>query len=177
MIASDFCLALSGDTASSRRISEIIVSGCIPVFVGPPWHSRPLQKHIPWDKIALFFEIRNAFRWPAGYNANVLAGFDPRLIQELSGDENATKYVVDGPLEVLRILEMYSRSTIAKLRSRVIAHRSIMMYGGHEPGQASFGTLAIMDDICAYGKKLYVRDAWQDEKMRLSGGHLLTPTA
>ena len=34
MQRSVFCLALPGDAASTRRLSEIFMAGCIPVFVG-----------------------------------------------------------------------------------------------------------------------------------------------
>lgn len=174
MLASNFCLSISGDETSTRRISETIVSGCIPVFVGPPWHTRPLPVHIPWDEIALFFELRNSSRWSSGGDASSDRLIRLDALQALP--ENAIKYLVDEPRDVVKILETYSSGTIARFRSRVVAYRSNIMYGGHEPGQASFGPLAIMDSMCAYGKKLHMRDAWQDEKKRLSGRYLLTPS-
>ena len=42
MLDSRFCLVLVGDTQSSRRRTEVMLTGCIPVFVGPPWHALPL---------------------------------------------------------------------------------------------------------------------------------------
>lgn len=36
--ASTFCLVLAGDTQSSRRASEVILHGCLPVFLGPPFN-------------------------------------------------------------------------------------------------------------------------------------------
>ena len=41
MRSSKFCPAFPGDAASTRRLSEIFLAGCIPVFVGPPYHSMP----------------------------------------------------------------------------------------------------------------------------------------
>ena len=38
MQRSVFCLVLQGDTASSRRLTETVLAGCIPVFLGPPTH-------------------------------------------------------------------------------------------------------------------------------------------
>lgn len=35
---STFCLVLPGDTASSRRATEVILHGCLPVYVGPPFN-------------------------------------------------------------------------------------------------------------------------------------------
>ena len=31
-----FCLSMPGDSASTRRLSETIMAGCIPVFIGDP---------------------------------------------------------------------------------------------------------------------------------------------
>jgi hypothetical protein len=101
MLASNFCLSIAGDTLSSRRISEIIVTGCIPVFVGPPWHTLPLPNYIPWDRIALFFEIRDPSRWTyAGKNGT--APWDVFKRKAIDFDwltlpPNAVKYTVDEP--------------------------------------------------------------------------------
>jgi len=180
MVKSEFCISMAGDTPSSRRISESIISGCIPVFVGPPWHTLPLPNHIPWEHIALFFEIRNASRWPsAGHeDASIYSLFNRDAIKFdwPTIPANAIKYEVDEPREVIQELESYSGAAIAKLRSLVIAHRPSIMYGGHDLEHSSVGTLAIADDMCAYGQKTRVRDAWQNEKKRLSGGYLLSPT-
>lgn len=39
---SKFCLMLPGDSQTSRRLPEAVMSGCVPVFMGPPFHSMPL---------------------------------------------------------------------------------------------------------------------------------------
>ncbi len=36
MRRSVFCLVLPGDAQSTRRLSEIFLAGCVPVFIGPP---------------------------------------------------------------------------------------------------------------------------------------------
>ena len=41
MRSTKFCPAFSGDAQSSRRLSEIFLTGCIPVFLGPPYHTMP----------------------------------------------------------------------------------------------------------------------------------------
>ncbi len=52
-----FCLVIPGDTASSRRLTETVLAGCIPVFVGPPWHSMPLAFRLDYSRFALFIEL------------------------------------------------------------------------------------------------------------------------
>ena len=43
MAASLFCLILPGNSQSSQRITEAFLTGCIPVFLGPPWHTLPFS--------------------------------------------------------------------------------------------------------------------------------------
>lgn len=44
MTRSNFCLMLPGNSQSSQRLTEAFLTGCIPVFIGPPWHSLPLTQ-------------------------------------------------------------------------------------------------------------------------------------
>jgi len=44
MRSATFCPAFPGDAASTRRLSEMFLAGCIPVFVGPPYHSMPFSE-------------------------------------------------------------------------------------------------------------------------------------
>lgn len=43
---STFCLLVSGDSQTSRRLPEAIMAGCIPVFPGPPYHTMPLADEV-----------------------------------------------------------------------------------------------------------------------------------
>jgi hypothetical protein len=69
-----FCLVLPGDSASARRTSEIFMSGCIPVFLGPPFGSMPLAHEggIDYRASSLFFNVTE-YRCVATlpYNANI----------------------------------------------------------------------------------------------------------
>lgn len=58
-----FCLVLPGDAASTRRFSEIMTAGCIPVFIGPPYHSMPLIHDVDYRNAAVFFSIQNHSPW------------------------------------------------------------------------------------------------------------------
>ena len=57
MKQSVFCFLLPGDTTSSRRLSDIMISGCIPVFLGKPWHSMPFASTLNYKDFALFFQL------------------------------------------------------------------------------------------------------------------------
>ena len=52
-----FCPVLNGDTAASLRLTEVILAGCIPVFVGPPWHALPLYRAVDYKSFAVFINV------------------------------------------------------------------------------------------------------------------------
>lgn len=54
-----FCLLPGGDTQSSRRLTEIIMAGCIPVIIGPPYHTLPFAQDVDYKSFAVFFNVTN----------------------------------------------------------------------------------------------------------------------
>lgn len=46
MRASKICPVFPGDSASTRRLSEIFLAGCVPAFLGPPYHSMPFGETV-----------------------------------------------------------------------------------------------------------------------------------
>ncbi|KAK9791369.1 hypothetical protein WJX73_000756 [Symbiochloris irregularis] len=60
---SKFCLVLPGDSQSTRRLSEIFIAGCIPVFIGPPYNSMPLASSIDYASVGIFFNVSNTVAW------------------------------------------------------------------------------------------------------------------
>jgi len=63
MSRSRFCFVVAGDTSSSRRLSEVIASGCIPVFIGLPWPALPLAPFIDFKAFSLFVRLGNHSAW------------------------------------------------------------------------------------------------------------------
>ena len=68
-----FCLILPGDSPSTRRLGESMLAGCVPVFVGPPYHSMPMSGFVPYDDLAIVYNISQysswldkPFQWKAG---------------------------------------------------------------------------------------------------------------
>ena len=53
MANSAFCLIMPGNSQSSQRLTEAFLTGCIPVFLGPPWHSLPLTQKVSASPLAL----------------------------------------------------------------------------------------------------------------------------
>ncbi|EFN52330.1 hypothetical protein CHLNCDRAFT_54573 [Chlorella variabilis] len=59
-----FCLLPPGDYPCSNRLSEAILSGCIPVFIGPPWHEIPFHRgEVDWASMAVFLNITSEPSW------------------------------------------------------------------------------------------------------------------
>lgn len=58
-----FCLTMPGDSASTRRLSETIMAGCIPVFVGPPYASMPMAEHVNYREFSVFINISDYSGW------------------------------------------------------------------------------------------------------------------
>lgn len=50
-----FCPVLPGENQGSQHLVERYVSGCIPIFVGPPYHALPFEKEVclplPFDTL------------------------------------------------------------------------------------------------------------------------------
>lgn len=63
LFMSRFCLVLPGDSQSSRRLTDVIISGCVPVFVGPPFHTLPFLPLLKYEDMALFFHVKDSSAW------------------------------------------------------------------------------------------------------------------
>ena len=51
------------DADRSAHHVLMCLAGCIPVFIGPPWHALPLGHVIDWGSVALFFKISGPRPW------------------------------------------------------------------------------------------------------------------
>ena len=57
MASHQFCLVIAGDTQSSRRLTDAMLAECLPVFVGPPFHSLPLAHVVDYASFAVFLNV------------------------------------------------------------------------------------------------------------------------
>jgi hypothetical protein len=55
-----FCPVVPSNAQSSRRLSEAVLSGCVPVFLGPPFHTLPLAQDIDWPAVGVFINISDS---------------------------------------------------------------------------------------------------------------------
>ncbi|XP_010904725.1 probable arabinosyltransferase ARAD1 isoform X3 [Elaeis guineensis] len=82
-----FCLSPAGDTPSSARLFDAIVSGCIPVIVSDELE-LPFEGILDYRKIALFVSSSDAVQ--PGWLVNFLKSINPKRIRELQ--VNLAKY-------------------------------------------------------------------------------------
>lgn len=80
MRRSIFCLSPAGDTPSSARLFDAIVSGCIPVIVSDELE-LPFEGILDYRKIALFVSSSDATQ--LGYLLKFLRGISPAQIREM----------------------------------------------------------------------------------------------
>eukprot|EP00884_Botryococcus_braunii_P004110 jgi/Botrbrau1/136/Bobra.0022s0122.1 len=76
-----FCLVIPGDSQTSRRLPEAVLTGCIPVFYGPPFHTIPLGTDLDYRDFSIAFNLTE----PQAWNKNV------RVSWNLSMDERANE--------------------------------------------------------------------------------------
>ena len=60
MKSSLFCLILPGDSQSSRWTSQVLMSGCIPVYVGPPYASMPFPIDFGYSYASFIFNVSDS---------------------------------------------------------------------------------------------------------------------
>ena len=80
MERSVFCLVVPGDAQSTRRLSEIFMAGCIPVFVGPPYNTMPLPDDVHYKSIGVFFNITTYHSWLPTVSLTSLLINSPKLV-------------------------------------------------------------------------------------------------
>lgn len=87
MRKSIFCLSPAGDTPSSARLFDAIVSGCIPVIVSDELE-LPFEGILDYRKISLFVSSSDAIQ--PGWLVNFLKNIDSKQIKEMQA--NLAKY-------------------------------------------------------------------------------------
>ncbi|XP_054814008.1 probable arabinosyltransferase ARAD1 [Prosopis cineraria] len=83
-----FCMSPAGDTPSSARLFDAIVSGCIPVIISDELE-LPFEGILDYRKIALFVSSNDAVK--PGWLLKFLRGISPAVIKEMQ--QNLAKYM------------------------------------------------------------------------------------
>lgn len=114
MRKSIFCLSPAGDTPSSARLFDAIVSGCIPVIVSDELE-LPFEGILDYRKIALFVSSSDAMQ--PGWLLTFLKSINPAQIKEMQ--RNLAKYsrhfLYSSPAQLLGPEDLVWRMMAGKL--------------------------------------------------------------
>jgi len=142
-----FCPIMPSNAQSSRRLSEVILSGCIPVFIGPPFHTLPLARDVDYRSMAMFFSIRSA-SWFNESSANHLQNHMAQRIWQLDDPELESAVI---PVQTLKDVVVYlrglSQDEIAAKRAAVLKERFKFYYGHVPEGSGGDGHTSELGEI------------------------------
>lgn len=132
---SAFCLAPTGDTATSRRVFEALAAGCVPVSMG---HVKdvvaglPFHHSVDWSKTMLFAGPMNCLAEGNGAQAKLLATFlveharnSPHLGLNKMRRIGVEGYLHNLDYQQLGIVDALLREVFARLR-----WKETSIYGG-----------------------------------------------
>ncbi|XP_042461092.1 probable arabinosyltransferase ARAD1 isoform X2 [Zingiber officinale] len=109
-----FCLSPAGDTPSSARLFDAIVSGCIPVIVSAELE-LPFEGILDYRKIALFVSSNDAVQ--PGWLINFLKNMDSKQIREMQTNlaKYARHFLFSSPAQPLGAEDLAWRMIAGKL--------------------------------------------------------------
>lgn len=109
-----FCLSPAGDTPSSARLFDAIVSGCIPVIVSDELE-LPFEGLLDYRKIALFISSSEAVQ--PGWLVNFLKTIDSRRIKEMQEnlERHSRHFLYSNPAQPLGAEDFTWRMIAGKL--------------------------------------------------------------
>ncbi|CAN8236170.1 unnamed protein product [Cochlearia groenlandica] len=109
-----FCLCPAGDTPSSARLFDAIVSGCIPVIVSDELE-LPFEGILDYNKVAVFVSSSDAIQ--AGWLVNHLRSLTPLRIKEFQNNlaQYSRHFLYSSPAQPLGPEDLTWRMIAGKL--------------------------------------------------------------
>lgn len=117
---SRFCLVMPGDTQSSRRATEVIINGCLPVFAGPPFNTIPLASQIRADAFSLLVRIKDTTPWATTTDQQWQTEHWEADIQET--------HVIADVTQLLPVIAAVSMAQITAMQRALEAERRKLLY-------------------------------------------------
>jgi hypothetical protein len=170
---SRFCPVLASNVQSSRRLSEVIMAGCIPVFIGPPFHALPLVGDVDYASMGIFINVTNS-DWIDMTSANFLQNSMVTKVWPLEDAAAAATLVEVASLqEALRYLRNIPRQLETMKRRAVLRERWKLYYsakpiGDGGDGQQSELAELLMQKMCRRAAASKRKMAARNEKNSVS---------
>ncbi len=149
----------------SRRLTEAVLHGCIPVFIGPPWHSQPFVPELDYSLFSLFFSVKNLQQW-------VDLATESWVLDLWALDQdvgNATIYVTE-LTEIEGILRSLPKRTVASKQMALAAARPAFLwekrFDAKRPSVTDTAVDFIYRRLCPqqeHWKPIPADDFWEDD--------------
>eukprot|EP00890_Picochlorum_soloecismus_P006676 jgi/Picsp_1/833/NSC_04321-R1_hypothetical protein COCSUDRAFT_64203 [Coccomyxa subellipsoidea C-169] len=148
MARSRYCgIIPSLSSQATVELSLAVQSGCIPVFLGPPFHAMPLSLDIDYSKIAIFVHIVEHVRsiWDSQQNPMAAGDLEPDEIIKL-----LTVQVPDFPAAIKHLRHM-SASLTEMLQKQLSSERNKFRFDSTD--STSTTTIALKR-MCEYSNRM-----------------------
>ncbi|BDA47818.1 hypothetical protein COCOBI_11-0750 [Coccomyxa sp. Obi] len=180
---SKFCLVIAGETASTRRLTDAMLAGCIPVFLGPPWHSLPLARWVDYTTFAIFIELAGVrdmdIATPAVPFSEPPPGRTAQSVYQhnwwiLDADISNVTHTIGTVSEIYPLLNAVSAEEVAQRQANLKKYESYFRFRRTpaEEADASIrkqtATDAILSAICEHVERAAARPTLPREKSILS---------
>ncbi|KAL4423724.1 hypothetical protein ABPG75_001025 [Micractinium tetrahymenae] len=141
---STFCLVLAGDAPSSRRATEVILHGCLPVYVGPPFNSAPFASAIDYSKFGLVVHVGDTSGW-------VSTPIHERQAHEWVPEAGAPNFIIANISQLLPALRSVSAGRIREMQAALQrVRRAFLWKSVLSPEQPSAVDLALHQVLPSY---------------------------
>lgn len=162
-----FCPVLVGDTQATARLTEVMLAGCIPVFVGAPWHTLPLQDLIDWGRTGIFMNVTNTSSYclvdEKGRSNMPSWNVNPDI------DVSSFVHVIESLDDVLPMLRALPRFKIRAYQKAVAKARPLFWFPPlPTTGRSALGD-AVVEHLCAVGKRATFLEQLDEGKIKLEG--------
>lgn len=144
MLHSRWCIVVAGDTQSSRRVSEVMLTGCVPIFIGPPWHILPFSRRIPWQEFSLFINMSSVYHSSNATTLQPLVRVSPL---DTSIDSERVLHV-DDVYDMVQHIRKISQKKHTAMQHKLVKYRCLFEWK-HLSVECS-ASLATLQDICQY---------------------------
>lgn len=145
MRSSRYCGILpAADRQTTIELPLAIHAGCIPVFLGPPFHSMPMALDVEYSKIAVFIHIVD--------HTKAIWKLDDLNMQDgdLEPDEAIHKAPIEVPdvLDAIKHLQNIPATVAGELHDQVVMQVDKFSYGSNS--DATSAVDVAIDRMCKY---------------------------
>ncbi len=154
MRRSTFCPVLASGTQASRALPSAALTGCIPVFFGPPFHALPFAGDIDYRNIAVFFNITESGKEPEPETV------EEKLRPKPPGNLEPNAGILDSIIEVptftaaVEYLRTIPKERIESMRAVLDTERFKFYYPPLPGKKVSAAGEIMLRRMCEYATKL-----------------------